>query len=105
MQSPTHNYSYTYDHPYGAVFHDYDDVWGNNTVYNRQTAGADAHFGMTRTWDYFQTRHARCGMNNGCAQTFSAVHYGTDVANAFYTGGGAGRVGVCPAATNAASAM
>lgn len=88
MRSPTHNNTYTYDYPYGTIFGDYDDVWGNNTVYNRQTVGVDAHFGMTRTWDYYQTRHARCGMNNGCAQTFSAVHYGTNVANAFYTGGG-----------------
>jgi thermolysin len=88
MQSPTHSYSYTYDYPYGAIFTDYDDVWGNNTVYNRQTVGVDAHFAMARTWDYYQTRHARCGMNNGCGQTFSAVHYGTNVANAFYTGGG-----------------
>lgn len=87
MQSPTHGYSYTYDYPYGTTFRDYDDVWGNNTVYNRQTVGVDAHFAMTRTWDYFQTRHARCGMNNGCAQTASAVHYGTKVANAFYSGG------------------
>ena len=88
MQSPTHNYSYTYDYPYWAIFCDYDDVWGNGAEWDRQTAGVDAHFGMTRTWDYFQTRHARCGMNNGCAQTFSAVHYGTNMANAFYTGGG-----------------
>lgn len=88
MQSPTHNYSYTYDYQYGTIFADYDDVWGNSTEGNRQTAGVDAHFGMTRTWDYFQTRHARCGMNNACAQTFSAVHYGFDMANAFYTGGG-----------------
>ena len=88
MQSPTHNNSYTYDYAYGTIFADYDDVWGNSTEAHRQTAGVDAHFGMTRTWDYFQTRHARCGMNNGCAQTFSAVHYGTNLANAFYTGGG-----------------
>jgi len=88
MQSPTHGYSYTWDYPYGVVFSDYDDVWGDGTEWNRQTAGVDAHFGMTRTWDYYQTRHARCGMNNGCAQTFSAVHYGTDMANAFYSGGG-----------------
>ena len=88
MQSPTHNYSYTYDYGYGAIFTDYDDVWGDYTEWNRQTAGVDAHFGMTRTWDYFQTRHARCGMNNGCAQTFSAVHYGYEMANAFYYAGG-----------------
>jgi thermolysin len=88
MRSPTHNNSYTWDYQYGAIFRDYDDVWGNNTVYNRQTVGVDAHFAMTRTWDYYQTRHARCGMNNGCAQTFSAVYYGNNVANAFYSGGG-----------------
>ena len=88
MQSPTHSNSYTWDYTYGVIFTDYDDVWGDGTEWNRQTAGVDAHFGMTRTWDYFQSRHARCGMNNGCAQTFSAVHYGTNMANAFYTGGG-----------------
>ena len=88
MQSPTNGYSYTYDYPYGTIFTDYDDVWGNYTVYNRQTVGVDAHFAMTRAWDYFQTRHARCGMNNNCGQTFSAVHYGTNMANAFYSGGG-----------------
>jgi hypothetical protein len=88
MQSPTHNNSYTWDYKYGTIFRDYDDVWGNNTVYNRQTVGVDAHFAMTRTWDYYQTRQARCGMNNGCAQTFSAVYYGNNVANAFYSGGG-----------------
>jgi thermolysin len=88
MQSPTHSNSYTWDYTYGTIFTDYDDVWGDSTEWNRQTAGVDAHFGMIRTWDYFQNRHARCGMNNGCAQTFSAVHYGTDMANAFYSGGG-----------------
>jgi Zn-dependent metalloprotease len=88
MQSPTHSNSYTWDYTYGTIFTDYDDVWGDSTEWNRQTAGVDAHFAMTRAWDYFQTRHARCGMNNGCAQTFSAVHYGTNLANAFYSGGG-----------------
>lgn len=88
MQSPTHSNSYTYDYAFGTLFTDPDDAWGNYSVTNRQTVGVDAHFAMTRTWDYFQTRHARCGMNNACGQTFSAVHYGTNVANAFYTGGG-----------------
>lgn len=88
MQSPTHAGSRTYDYAFGTTFSDADDVWGTGAESNRQTAAVDAHFAMTRTWDYFQTRHARCGMNNNCAQTFSAVHYGTSVANAFYTGGG-----------------
>jgi thermolysin len=88
MQSPTHNNSYTYDYTLGTLFTDFDDAWGNYSVNNRQTVGVDAHFAMTRAWDYFQTRHARCGMNNGCGQTFSAVHYGANMANAFYTGGG-----------------
>src|SRR5918998_3142196 len=53
MQSPTHSNSYTYDYGYGTIFTDYDDVWGDYTEWNRQTAGVDAHFGMIRTWDYF----------------------------------------------------
>jgi thermolysin len=88
MQSSTHAGSYTYNYQVGATFADADDVWGNGAESNLQTAGVDAHFAMTRTWDYYQTRHARCGMNNTCGQTFSAVHYGSNVANAFYTSGG-----------------
>lgn len=88
MQSPTHSNSCTFDYAFGTVFADSDDAWGNYSVNNRQTVGVDAHFAMTRTWDYYQTRHARCGMNNACGQTISVVHYGTNLANAFYTGGG-----------------
>jgi thermolysin len=88
MRSPTHGNSYTWDYGYGTIFSDYDDVWGDGTEWNRQTAGVDAHFGMTRTWDYFQTRHARTGIDGCGGQTFSAVHYGSNMANAFYSGGG-----------------
>jgi thermolysin len=50
---------------------DTDDVW-NTTI---QRAGVDAHYGAAKTYDYYQTRHGRNGIdgNNGPGTTTSAV--------------------------------
>jgi len=68
----------------GTVFSDKDNIWGNNATSDRATAGADAHFGMTLTWDYYLNVHGRNGIANDGKGAYSRVHYSTNYANAFW---------------------
>ena len=71
----------------GSIFKDKDDVWGSNTVSDRATVGADAHYGVTLTWDYYQQVHGRNGIANDGVGAYNRVHYGTNYANAFWDDG------------------
>ncbi|WP_158734472.1 M4 family metallopeptidase [Streptomyces sp. NRRL F-2747] len=48
----------------GRPSSDADDVWGDGTKGDRQTADVDAYVAATRTWDYFLERHGRRGIND-----------------------------------------
>jgi Zn-dependent metalloprotease len=49
------------------------------------TAGADAHFGLQATWDYYEKMFGRNGIDNANRRTYSRVHYGRNYENAFWS--------------------
>lgn len=70
----------------GVLFTDSDNVWGNGSNSNRQTAGVDAHFGASKTWDYYLNVHGRRGIDGNGYTMRSRVHYGKSYVNAFWDG-------------------
>ncbi|MBT2445476.1 M4 family metallopeptidase [Streptomyces sp. ISL-36] len=68
----------------GTLFSGSDDVWGDGTPQNAETAGADAHFGAAVTWDYYKNVHGRSGIRGDGVGAYSRVHYGNAYVNAFW---------------------
>jgi Zn-dependent metalloprotease len=77
-----HNLSVGYQ---GTVLTDADNVWGDSTDADRNTAGVDAHYGATMTWDYYQTIHQRTGIAGNGKGAMSRVHVGQDYVNAYWS--------------------
>jgi len=69
----------------GTIFTDSDNVWGNFSTSDRASAGAEAHYGVARTWDYFKNVHLRNGINNNGVGARSLVHVGTNWVNASWS--------------------
>ncbi|GGU44276.1 M4 family metallopeptidase [Streptomyces lavendofoliae] len=69
----------------GTLFSGPDDVWGDGTPQNKETAGADAHYGAALTWDYYKNVHGRSGIKGDGVGAYSRVHYGNAYVNAFWT--------------------
>ncbi|WP_078599027.1 M4 family metallopeptidase [Streptomyces davaonensis] len=69
----------------GTLFHDADDVWGDGTPTNRQTAAVDAHYGAAVTWDFYKNELGRNGIRGDGAAAYSRVHYGNAYVNAFWS--------------------
>ena len=65
---------------------DPDNVWGNGLPSHRQTAAADAYYGIAATWDYFKAVHGRNGIFNDGRGVTSYVHVGFNWANAAWDG-------------------
>jgi len=63
----------------GVLFTDADNVWGDGTNANAQTAGVDAHYGIAKTWDYYKSVHGRNGIANDGGGANSYVHDGAYV--------------------------
>jgi Zn-dependent metalloprotease len=72
--------------PTGTLFTDADNVWGNGTNANRQSAAADAQYGTNTTWDYYKNVHGRNGIFGTGAGSYNRVHYGKNYVNAFWDG-------------------
>ncbi|MCK8677542.1 M4 family metallopeptidase [Streptomyces lichenis] len=68
----------------GTLFTGPDDVWGDGTPQNAETAGADAHYGAALTWDYYKNVHGRSGIRGDGVGATSRVHYGNNYVNAFW---------------------
>ncbi|MFI6943281.1 M4 family metallopeptidase [Streptomyces sp. NPDC050418] len=68
----------------GTLFSGPDDVWGDGTPQNAETAGADAHYGAALTWDYYKNVHGRSGIRGDGVGAYSRVHYGNAYVNAFW---------------------
>ncbi|MFJ8585314.1 M4 family metallopeptidase [Streptomyces sp. NPDC093595] len=68
----------------GTLFSGSDDVWGDGTPSNLETAGADAHYGAALTWDYYKNVHGRSGIRGDGVGAYSRVHYGNNYVNAFW---------------------
>jgi Zn-dependent metalloprotease len=64
-----------------------NDTFGNNVKdsSDRATAGADAHYGLQTTWDYFKNVHGRNGIDGAGKKTYSRVHYASSYENAFWS--------------------
>ncbi|WP_415951687.1 M4 family metallopeptidase [Streptomyces sp. KLOTTS4A1] len=69
----------------GTLFSGPDDVWGDGTPQNAETAGADAHYGAALTWDYYKNVHGRSGIRGDGVGAYSRVHYGNAYVNAFWS--------------------
>ncbi|MFJ8644817.1 M4 family metallopeptidase [Streptomyces sp. NPDC093546] len=68
----------------GTLFSGADDIWGDGTPSNLETAGADAHYGAALTWDYYKSVHGRSGIKGDGVGAYSRVHYGNAYVNAFW---------------------
>ncbi|MFJ4843829.1 MULTISPECIES: M4 family metallopeptidase [unclassified Streptomyces] len=68
----------------GTTFTDTDDVWGNGSASNRQSAGVDAQFGAAATWDFYKNTFGRSGIRNDGKGSVSRAHYGSNYVNAFW---------------------
>ncbi|MFF7794209.1 M4 family metallopeptidase [Streptomyces sp. NPDC007991] len=69
----------------GTLFSGSDDVWGNGSPSNLETAGADAHYGAQITWDFYKSAFGRNGIRNDGKAAYSRVHYGNSYVNAFWS--------------------
>lgn len=63
-----------------------DNVFGDGTNGDRQSAAADAVYGAAETWDYFESVHGRDGIFGDGSGAPSRVHYGNNYVNAFWDG-------------------
>ncbi len=77
----------TRNHDSGSVYQDSDNVWGNGLESFHQTAAVDAHFNLKSTWSYFRDVLGRYGLDGQARAAHAYVHYGSNVANAFYDDG------------------
>ncbi|MFG3009936.1 M4 family metallopeptidase [Streptomyces cinerochromogenes] len=68
----------------GTLMTDTDDVWGDGTGSNTQTAGADAAYGAQETWDFYKNTFGRSGIKNDGVAAYSRVHYSSGYVNAFW---------------------
>lgn len=69
----------------GTVFVDADNNWGNGSLSNSQSAGAEAHYGVALTWDYFLNEHGRNGIADDGVGAVARVHFGRNYINAFWS--------------------
>ena len=69
----------------GTLFTDDNDVWGDGTQSNRQTAGVDVAYGAAATWDYYKDVFGRNGIRNDGVAAYSRAHYGNNYVNAFWS--------------------
>jgi Zn-dependent metalloprotease len=75
----------------GVLFTDDDDVWGDGTAADPQTAAVDAAYGAQTTWDFYRDRFGRNGIADDGRGSYSRVHYeqqqGVPLANANWQDG------------------
>jgi Zn-dependent metalloprotease len=69
----------------GTLFTDDNDVWGDGTQGDRQTAGVDVAYGAAATWDYYKDVFGRNGIRNDGVAAYSRAHYGNSYVNAFWS--------------------
>jgi Zn-dependent metalloprotease len=88
----THSNNSVYDMNGGinsptTIFVDPDNVWGDGTFSNRQSAAVDAQYGVSKAWDYFASVFGRRGWDNNGMEVDCRVHYGSNFNNAFESQG------------------
>ncbi len=68
----------------GSIYVDADNTWGNGGYNDSATVAADAHYGVSATWDYYFDVHGRHGIADDGVGAASRVHYGRNYGNAFW---------------------
>ena len=68
----------------GSIYTDADNTWGNGALNDSATVAADAHYGVSATWDYYFDVHGRHGIADDGVGAVSRVHYGRNYNNAFW---------------------
>lgn len=71
-------------------YFDEDNLWGTNQVDLSQRIGAEVHYGLAKTWDYFKQRHDRNGIANngkGVRAVVNIASYDDEFTNAFWEEG------------------
>jgi Zn-dependent metalloprotease len=96
MRDTVHGGSYTTDFNNGStskpgtgtIFTGSTSTFGNNIGYgtgaSRATAGADAHYGVSETWNFYATL-GRNGIDNKGTGSYNRVHVGRNYVNAFWS--------------------
>ncbi|WP_431676923.1 M4 family metallopeptidase [Kitasatospora sp. KL5] len=69
----------------GTLYTDADNVWGNGSAADGQSAAVDAQYGAAATWDFYKNTFGRLGIRNDGIGAYSRVHYGRDYSNAFWS--------------------
>ena len=69
----------------GTIFNDADNIVGNNATSDVASAGVDAHYGASMTWDYYKAIHGRNGIAGDGVGAPSRVHFYTKYNNAFWS--------------------
>jgi thermolysin len=92
MIDTTHSSNSVYDMNGGTsspttILVDPDNVWGDGTFSNRQSAAVDAQYGVSKAWDYFASVFGRRGWDNNGMEVDCRVHYGSNYNNAFESPG------------------
>lgn len=70
----------------GVAYTSADNVFGNGTNANRESAAVDAHYGGAMTYDYYDQVLGRDGIFGDGTGAPSRVHYGSNYVNAFWDG-------------------
>ncbi|KIF72851.1 flagellar biosynthesis anti-sigma factor FlgM [Streptomyces sp. 150FB] len=65
-----------------TVMTDSDNKWGNATTSDINTAGVDAQYGLTKTFDFYKNTFGRDGIRDDGVGPQGAVHYGQNYGNA-----------------------
>jgi len=82
MVDATRGGNATYNGPFSgsnSIFGDADNVWGNGSTSNLQSAGVDAHYGIAETWDFYKLTYGRNGIADDGRGARSFVHDGAYV--------------------------
>jgi Zn-dependent metalloprotease len=71
----------------GTLFTDKNNIWGNGKTTSRESAGADAAFGVAKTWDFYLDTFKRRGIADDGKAARAFVHVSTNYRNAFWSDG------------------
>ncbi|MEW2624123.1 M4 family metallopeptidase [Streptomyces sp. NPDC048106] len=66
---------------------DSDNTWGNGTTSDVNTAGVDAQYGLTSTFDFYKKTFGRNGILNDGVGPHGVVHYARNYGNAGWSDG------------------
>lgn len=76
--------SFTENFARGSAITNTTATFGNGALSSRNSAAVDAQYGVTKTLDFYKKTFARKGIANNSKAAKAMVHWGTEVANAFW---------------------